>query len=191
MAIFKLFIIFEYFFKKIKEFYWKSKFEKFGKNSTIGRLSMISHPEKISIGNKVQIQQGVILRPGKDSQIEIGDESGINPYVCIYGKVKIGKFAMIAPHVMIAGGNHVINELNKPMIKINKSKNIGVIIEDDVWIGANSVILDGVNIGHGAVIAAGSIVTKNVEPYDIIAGTPAKKINNRKLKFKQNENTMF
>jgi len=150
-----------------------------GKKSTISRMVEISNPRNLFIGNGVQIQQGVILRPGKRNKIEIGDESGINPYVVIYGKVKIGKWAMIAPNVVIAGGNHIMNELDKAMIKSGKSINKGVVIEDDVWLGASAVVLDGVRIGKGAVVGAGCIVTKDVAPYDIVVGNPAKTIGNR------------
>lgn len=59
-----------------------------------------------------------------------------------------------------------------------------IIIEDDVWIGANAIILSGVTIGEGAIIGAGSVVTKNVEPYTIFAGNPAKKI---KMRFTEDE----
>lgn len=167
------------FFNYCKRIYWHSRLGSFGKGSTIGKLVMISHPENIFIDEQVQIQQGVILRPSRNHKIEIGAESGINPYVSIYGKVKIGRWAMIAPHVMIAGGNHWSELNDKPMIKSRKSVNKGIIIEDDVWIGANSVIVDGVRIGRGAIIGAGSIVTNDVNENEIVVGTPAKKLRNR------------
>ncbi len=156
--------------------FWKNKLGAFGKGSTIGRFALISHPKNIFIGRAVQIQQGVVLRPSKNHKIEIGSESGINPYTAIYGKVKIGKWAMIAPHVMIAGGNHVSDGSGRPLIKCGKSSNIGIIIEDNVWIGANSVIVDGVTIGKGSIVAAGSVVIKNVDPYQVVGGNPAKVI---------------
>jgi len=85
---------------------------------------------------------------------------------------------MVAPNCMIAGGNHNYSRIDKPMM-FQGSNSKGIIIEDDVWIGANSSILDGVKIGKGAIIAAGSVVTKDVCAYDIVAGVPAKKINSR------------
>ncbi len=67
------------------------------------------------------------------------------------------------------------------MILWGKGSNKGIITEEDVWIGANSIVIDGVKIGKGAVIAAGAVVTKDVNPYDIVSGNPAKVIKSRKL----------
>lgn len=154
------------------------KFGSFGEGSTLECLLHIRNPENIFIGKKVQIQQGVVLRP-RINKIIIGDYTGINPYVTIYGKVSIGQYNMIAPHVMLAGGNHAIKSIDTPMILSSEGTNKGIIIEDDVWIGANSIITDGVKIGKGAVIAAGSVVTKDVKPYEIVGGNPAKVIKSR------------
>lgn len=135
--------------------------------------------KSISLGKHVTINHGSILWANHNKGIIIDDYSQINPYVTIYGDVKIGKYVMIAPHVMIAGGNHGTKDLSIPMMfQSNESKG-GVIIDDDVWIGANCVILDGVTISKGAIIAAGSVVTKNILEYEIVAGNPAKAINNR------------
>jgi acetyltransferase-like isoleucine patch superfamily enzyme len=85
---------------------------------------------------------------------------------------------MIAPNCMISGGNHNYIDNLIPMI-FQSSNSKGIIIDDDVWIGANSVILDGVTIEKGAIIAAGSVVKNNVAKYEIVAGNPAKKIKSR------------
>jgi len=167
MAVFSL-----RFFKRKNKKNW-------GKNCIIDHTVEILNPERVFIGDNVQLRSGVILQP-RTNTISIGDNSGISPYVCIYGKVVIGKYAMIGPHVMIAGGNHVFNKTDVPMILQKKSQNLGILIEDDVWIGANAVIMDGVTIGSGAIVGAGSVVTKDVEPYDVVVGNPAKKIKNRK-----------
>ena len=133
----------------------------------------------VFIGKNVFIKEGVILR---GSKIILGDNVGINPYTVIYGNVRIGSHVMISPHVTIAGGNHGFKSIDKPM-KCQKCTSKGIVIGDDVWVGSNSVILDGVNIYEGAIIAAGSVVTKDVNRYDVVAGVPAKVINNReKLK---------
>ena len=81
---------------------------------------------------------------------------------------------MIAPNCMIAGGNHGIVNHGTPMIKQVCSTTGPIIIGNDVWIGANTVVLDGVCIGTGSVIAAGSVVHKDVPPFTIVAGVPAK-----------------
>jgi len=136
--------------------------------------------KNIRFGKNTVISSGVVLWAGIEKGISIDDYSQINPYVTIYGDVIIGKYVMIAPHVMLAGGNHGYSELDKPMINQPSTSKGGIVISDDVWIGANSTIVDGIQIGKGAIISAGSVVTKDVADYDIVAGVPAVKINNRK-----------
>lgn len=110
--------------------------------------------------------------------LKAGKNLQLNPGACIYGNVSIGDNVMIAPNVVIAGGNHGIIHNGTPMM-LQKDVSIGIIIKNDVWIGANSVILDGITIEDGAVIAAGAVVNRNVEAYSIVAGVPAKKIKMR------------
>ena len=150
-----------------------------GENCLFGSFLEIRNPENVFVGCNVQINSGVILRP-RTHKITIGDHTGINPYVAIYGKVSIGKYNMIAPHVMLAGGNHAIDDTETPMSLSGRSSNEGIVTEDDVWLGANAVVLDGVRIGHGAVVAAGAVVTRDVAPFDVVAGNPARRIKNRK-----------
>ena len=154
------------------------KFSQIGVNLYIDKNVEILYPERISIGGHVQLRQGVVLRAGKNG-IAIGDYTAVNPFTCIFGNVRIGKYVMIAPHVMIAGGNHDFTDITMPMILQGKGTNKGICIKDDVWLGANSVILDGVTIGNGAIVGAGAVVTKDVAPYEIVAGNPASKIGSR------------
>lgn len=91
---------------------------------------------------------------------------------------------MFGPQVTIRGGNHRIDLLGRymDMIKNNEKRpedDPGVVIEDDVWIGTRAIILAGVTIGRGAVVAAGSVVTKSVPAYAIVGGNPAKIIRMR------------
>jgi galactoside O-acetyltransferase len=126
---------------------------------------------KITIGDGVRTREGVILQAG--DAIVIGDHTDLNPYTTIYGNVSIGRHVMIAPLVMLAGGNHRSDDPTRPM-KLQGHTSRGIVIEDDVWIGANAVVVDGVRIGRGAIVAAGAVVTKDVEPYAIVGGNPAK-----------------
>lgn len=131
----------------------------------------------IFLDKAVKVNPGVIIWPGKEKVI-VGENTGLNPYVVIYGRVVLGKNNMIAPHVMLAGGTHHFHSTDTPM-KLQGGSSMGIYVEDDVWIGANSVVVDGVTIGKGAIVAAGSVVTKDVRSYDVVAGNPAKKIKNR------------
>ena len=156
-------------------FFRKILYKKVIFTSYISLKSSIRNHKNISLGKNVQINSFVVLWP---TSLQIGNEVQINPGTAIYGKVIIGNNVMIAPNCMIVGGNHGFEMLDQPMI-FQKSTEKGIVIEDDVWIGANSVVLDGVVIKKGAVIAAGAVVSKNVEQFELVAGVPAKKIKNR------------
>lgn len=92
--------------------------------------------------------------------------------------MKIGDFVMIGPKCLFATVHHSFGDWEKPMI-FQPADVKPIVIEDDVWIGANVTVLGGVTIGRGAVVAAGAVVTKNVEPYSIVGGVPAKHIRYR------------
>jgi len=97
-------------------------------------------------------------------------------------KLFIGSYCSIAPGVQfLLGGEHQINSISTYPFKVNVfgyEKEAGskgdIVIKDDVWIGANAIICSGITIGQGAIVAAGAVVTKNVEPYSIVGGNPAK-----------------
>ena len=110
--------------------------------------------------------------------VEFGAHSTVNPYAMISGKVRCGDGVRIASHVSIVGFNHGFDDPTVP-IHAQKHETLGITIEDDVWIGANAVVLDGVTIGRGAVIAAGAVVSKDVPSMAIVGGVPAKVVRYR------------
>ena len=105
--------------------------------------------------------------------ITIGSRSRIGLGNTIIGPVKIGNNVNLAQNIIISGLNHNYSDPDKTIISqgVNTSE---VIIEDDVWIGANSVILAGITIGKHSVIGAGSVVIRDVPPYSIVVGNPGK-----------------
>lgn len=116
--------------------------------------------------------------------ISIGDDVFIGRNCCFqseHGEIFIGSHVMFGPGVNIHGGNHDISLGTTPMKAREKTfgEDSPVIIGDDVWIGANAIILTGVSIGNGAVVAAGSVVTKPVPTKAVVAGVPAKVIHFR------------
>jgi acetyltransferase-like isoleucine patch superfamily enzyme len=133
----------------------------------------------ISIGSNTFIDNGVILRP-LGGTIEIGSDCSVNAYSVLYGggDLRIGNGVRIAAHAAIFASNHVFSDPHK-LIKDQGLSLKGIIIEDDVWIGAGARILDGVVIGKGTVVGAGAVVTKSTEPYSVVAGIPARKISSR------------
>ena len=109
---------------------------------------------------------------------EIGVNSGIGMYSYI-GTVKIGCDVMIGEELIAISKNHEFRDINMPMWKQGWQEDRPIIIEDDVWIGSRVTILPGVKIGKGSIIGAGSVVTKDVAPYTIVGGNPAKEIRRR------------
>ena len=94
------------------------------------------------------------------------------------GGILIGYFVRIGAQSLIISSNHIYNRTDLPIFQQGISSK-GLEIEYDVWIGARSTILDGVKIGKGSIIAAGSVVNKDIEAYSIVGGVPAKLIKKR------------
>jgi acetyltransferase-like isoleucine patch superfamily enzyme len=116
---------------------------------------------------------------GNGKNIYIGKHCHINENVFIQGAT-IGDFVMIAPNVSILNSTHNYQSVEIPMIMQGEEKNLNPVIEDDVWIGRNAVIMPNIKIGKGSIVGAGALVTKDVEPYSIVGGVPAKFIKKRK-----------
>ncbi len=135
--------------------------------------------EYIKIGNHCRIWNGAELH-SHGGFIRMGDYCSINPYSIIYGSggITIGNYVRIATHTVIVASMHVFDRVDMP-IKSQGCSARGIVIEDDVWIGAGVSILDGVTIGKGAVVAAGAVVNRDVPPYHVVAGVPGKIVKQR------------
>lgn len=112
--------------------------------------------------------------------LSVGDNSDIGLRSYIQGNVRIGNDVMMAPDVCIYTKNHRFNDLNIPIRLQGQETENPVVIENDVWIGTRVIILPGVHVGEGSIIGAGSVVTRNVEAWSIVAGNPAKFIKSRR-----------
>jgi acetyltransferase-like isoleucine patch superfamily enzyme len=111
--------------------------------------------------------------------IEVGDDVFIGPGAVITGtktEVVIGSKVMMGPNVSIIAGRHNTSVIGRFMYDVTEKRSdddLPVIIEDDVWICSGAIILRGVHIHRGAIVAAGAVVTKDVPPYSVVAGIPA------------------
>jgi acetyltransferase-like isoleucine patch superfamily enzyme len=97
----------------------------------------------------------------------------------VYPNVEIGKYVLFAPEVAIIGADHRIDRPGLPIVFSGRPELPHTVIEDDVWIGYRVTIMAGVRIGRGSIIGAGAVVTKDVEPYTIVGGVPARPIRKR------------
>ncbi|MBM3106677.1 antibiotic acetyltransferase [Pseudomonas sp. V1] len=106
----------------------------------------------------------------------LGDFGFVGRGCTIYPRVKAGRFLLMAPEVSILGADHKFDVIGLPMCFSGRDELPETVIGDDVWIGMSSKIMVGTRIGHGAIVAAGSIVTKDVPDFAIVGGVPAKVI---------------
>lgn len=156
------------FLKKIRMFFLlaiKYKIRKVGKGFYIGRRNLINCNDFV-VGDYVFI--------------------GNNCHISVE-KLVIEDYVMLASQVSIVGGDHKFDVVGTPIRFTGRDKRNGVTIKRDSWIGHGAIILDGVTIEEGSIIAAGAVVTRNTECYSINAGLPAKKIKNRFLHISDQE----
>lgn len=114
------------------------------------------------------------------TKVEIGDRTFVNADVWFNGPghIKIGQDCLLAPRVSLIAVNHIFSDPNRP-INIQGHTAKGITIEDDCWLGYGVTVVDGVTIGKGSVIGAGAVVTKDIPPYSIAVGVPAKVVGKR------------
>jgi acetyltransferase-like isoleucine patch superfamily enzyme len=139
-------------------------------------------PRGIDIGAGTIVMHGAILhvynfRNLPHAGITIGRDSLIGEHSVIRGQggVQIGDRVYTSPFTQIIAVNHVFDDPNRPFVEQGITAE-GIVIEDDVWLGAGAIVTDGVRIGKGAVVAAGAVVTNDVAPHTVVGGVPAKMI---------------
>lgn len=195
MALIKGTLFVKPFLKSSKGFVFKEKGAKVsfankvrcGKNLLLKRNSHINGLSKkgitigdnFSLGEYAIIECTGVLRDLGES-LTVGNNVGINHYcyIGVRGKITIGDNVIFGPRVSVFSENHNFDRLDIP-IKDQGETRKDTLIGNDVWIGAGSIILSGVKIGDGAIIAAGSVVNKDVSSNTIVAGVPAKIIKKR------------
>ena len=145
-----------------------------GKHSSIRyRTRMDILPfKKFSIGNNSTIEDFATVNNGV-GDVFIGDRTRIGLGCTIIGPVKIGNDIMLAQNIVLSGLNHSYEDLSLPISTQGITTSL-IEVDDETWIGANSVIVAGIKIGKHCVIAGGSVVTKNVPDYSIVGGNPAR-----------------
>ncbi|MBU0952254.1 MAG: acyltransferase [Elusimicrobia bacterium] len=194
-------------FYAFNEGYYRSNFKKLGKWARIGRNFRAKNPGNIEIGDNILVESSVVFESGRigngikigdnvqirhhcvfftgdhaSSLISIGGGVYINDHCRFYGGggILIGNNVLIGPNVTITSSQHDFRYKNKLIIE-QESILKKIVIEDDVWLGANVVVCPGARIGKGCVIGAGAVVVKDIPPYSVAVGIPAKVIKERNL----------
>jgi acetyltransferase-like isoleucine patch superfamily enzyme len=142
----------------------------FGDRVTVGRFAMI-RPTRAYGGG--ELGEGLVV--GNNSNI------GAYCYIGCSGGIRIGNNVMMSPRVSLYAENHNFSDTDRPMKEQGVTR-APIVIEDDCWIASHAVVLAGVTIGRGSIVAAGSVVTDDVPPYSIVAGVPARVIRSRLAK---------
>jgi len=184
-------------------------FAKAGRGLVIGKGVTLRHPGKITFADSVVVTDecildargdtntGIAVGEGtvlgqrsllicKDGDITLGNGVGLGAYAAVYSlggnHVRIGNDVAIGPYTCIGNTSYNMGRTDIPIAHQGQDLKGGAVIGDGVWIGERVSVLDGVTVGEGAVLAAGAIVTKDVPPYAIAGGVPAKVIRYREGK---------
>ena len=151
----------------------------------VGSDNVLTLKPGVSVGKGSVITcSDEMAKKGVRSRIVVGEDTAINEYNNIRasgGEIIIGKKCIISQYVSMIASNHEINTTEYMKDALWDNVKTSVTIGDDVWIGAGAVILPGVRVGNGCVIASGAVVTKNVPDFSIVAGVPAKVVSQRPI----------
>ena len=144
-------------------------------------VEFLRYPKNIILGDNIVVKEGVrICSCNQKAEIKIGKNTTIGHHTFMFAsnKIIIGDDCLIAPFVYLVDSDHEI--IRSTLINQQTNTTAPITIGNDVWLGTGAKILKGVNIGDGAVIAAGAVVKDDVEAYSIVGGIPARKISERK-----------
>ena len=158
---------------------WRWIFARCG-SARFGTGLSLSGCAHMRVGNGVRLGRGCILS-ATEGELVLHDHVALSPHVHVgadSGRIDIGAHTAVGPGTVIRAANHCISRQDVPIMHQGHVPG-QTVIEEDVWIGANCVITPDVRIGRGAVVGAGAVVTRNVAPFSIVGGVPARLIGMR------------
>jgi len=161
---------------------YRPLFKKCGRNLRVDSGVTILGFRNISLGDNISIMKNSYIYAHDGGELTIGDNFTLNTNSQLgasFGKIIIGSDCAIAPNCILRASNHRFDNPDIPFRKQGHTYG-EIILEDDIWIASNSVITADTVIGRSSIIGAGSVVTKDIEPYSIVGGVPAKLIRKRK-----------
>ncbi len=189
----------------LRGLFYRGLFRTAGRSVVFGRHMTLRHPHKIdigawsvfddntvldakgngnhglSVGARVMVGRNTIISC-KGGNIEIGDDVNIGPhcYFISEERLEIGRYSHIAGNTfLVAGGNHSFDDPDTPICRQPSISKGGIVIGEDVWIGASATVVDGAKIGRGAVIGAGSLVHRKIPSLAVALGYPVEVIKKR------------
>jgi len=180
--------------------------KKVGKGVAFGHHITLRHPHRITIGDNSFVDDYAVLDAKTEEDLGIsisgnvivgrntilsckGGTIWLDEYANVSSnctllsetKIYIGKYAFLAGHCyLVAGGNHSFDRIDIPIMHQPSMAKGGIIVGDDCWLGASTVLLDGVSLGKGCVIGAGAVVTKSLSSYSVAVGIPARMVRDRR-----------
>ena len=192
----------------LRKWFWRRLFGSCGNNVMFGSNVLLRHPHRIHFGNNVVISEGVILDARntesnevlriddnvmlannvaincKGGEVRIGENTGINAQTILHSvassPLTIGRDVIIGPQCYLVGGsNYNTDDLSTPIWKQGIKPDGGSTLEDNVWLGAGVTVVGGVRIGSGSIVAAGAVVTKDIDSMSISGGVPARLLRKR------------
>lgn len=192
----------------LRKIFYRSLLQKVGRGTVFGRNITLRHAGKISLGSNCFIDDNVVLDAKgegnrglelgdnvyigrntilscKEGSILIGASCNISANCTLLSEteIKLGQYCFLAGHCyLVAGGNHGFDDLTTPIMFQPSFSKGGIHVGDDVWLGAGVIVLDGVQIGRGSVVGAGSLVNQSLPEYSVAVGSPAQKIRDRRDK---------
>jgi acetyltransferase-like isoleucine patch superfamily enzyme len=163
---------------------------RYGAGCSIGTGANVIVPQgaRLTLGENCYIGRHVELAPG--GNVNIGDDTSIQDRSIFLGDVTIGRYCTIAPNVYVSSGTHFFDIRPHALIKDQdrhasqngaaiEGSSHKIVVEDDCWLGINTVLMPGIVVGKGSVVGANSVVTRDVDPYTVVAGGPARVIGQR------------
>ncbi len=148
---------------------------RFGADSFVSAEALVGGLEGLVLGDRSYLAAGAVVRSGR---IEMGNDCSVNAHAVVAGNVTFGNGVRMSSLASVYGFNHVFDRTDVPIHR-QGVVSLGVVVEDDVWIGSHAVVVDGVRVGRGSVIAAGAVVVKDVPAGAVVAGNPARVIKTR------------
>jgi galactoside O-acetyltransferase len=167
---------------RIRAAYWARRLARLGTGAAIGRGLLVHGPRNVTIGDRFTCWRDCVIAACDDGRVEIGDRVGLNQGVyvnaCIGGRISIGSDVIVGPYTVMRTSDHRFSDPARAIADQGHEPGV-IVVEDDVWIAANVTVLGDVRVGRGSVIAAGAVVTHDVEPFSVVAGVPARFLRRR------------